>query len=88
MANSASAKKRVRQSIKAMQHNASQKSKVRTSVKRVIKLSQANKKEEAQDVYKQAQSLLDKSVHRKLFHKNQVARVKNRLVNHLKRLTK
>ncbi len=87
MANTASARKRVRQTMKATQLNASQKSRVRTSVKQVVKLSKEGKKEDAQAAYKQAQSLLDKSTHRNLFHKNQVARIKTHLVKRLKSIT-
>ncbi len=79
MANTASAKKRVRQANRAAERNISQKSKVRTLVKKVINLTAAGKKDEARSVFQQAQSALDKAVHRNLFHKNNVARVKKRL---------
>ena len=79
MANTASAKKRVRQANRAAERNTSQKSKVRTLVKKVINLTAAGKNEEARSVFQKAQSALDKAVHRNLFHKNNVARVKKRL---------
>ncbi len=79
MANTPSARKRVRQADRAGLRNASQKSQVRTLVKKVFKLNEQGNKEEASKAYKEAQSLLDKAVHRNLFHKNNVARVKKRL---------
>ena len=87
MANTTSARKRVRQAMIATLRNTSQKSRVRTSVKKVLKLSNQGKKEEARNAYKEAQGLLDRSVHRNLFHKNNVARTKKRLVRKLKELS-
>ncbi|MBE8182863.1 MAG: 30S ribosomal protein S20 [Candidatus Portiera sp.] len=83
MANTPSAKKRVRQAITAAERNASQKSRVRTLVKKVLKLNEEGKKDEAKSAFQEAQSLLDRAVNRNLFHKNNVARVKKRLNNRL-----
>lgn len=83
MANTPSAKKRVRQANRAAERNTSQKSRVRTLVKKVLKLNEEGKKDEAKATFQQAQSLLDRAVHRNLFHKNNVARVKKRLNNRL-----
>lgn len=86
MANTASARKRVRQAIHATQRNAAQKSRVRTSVKKVIKLSNEGKQQDATSAYKEAQSLLDRAVLRNLLHKNNVARTKKRLIQKIKAL--
>lgn len=83
MANIASAKKRARQNIKRRAHNSAQRSQIRTYIKRVIKLAQAHQKEEALRTYKQAQPLMDRSVNKKLFTKNKIARLKSHLIHRI-----
>ncbi|MBL7003905.1 MAG: 30S ribosomal protein S20 [Gammaproteobacteria bacterium] len=79
MANSASAKKRANQAENRRQRNASQRSMMRTYVKRVISEIAAGNKETAQEAYKLMSPLLDKSATKGLVSKNKVARQKSRL---------
>ncbi len=79
MANSAQAKKRVRQAEKHRQQNASQRSTLRTSIKGVIKAVATGDQEKAQQAYKTAVPIIDRMVNKGLIHKNKAARHKSRL---------
>jgi len=79
MANSASARKRARQSEKRRQENASLRSAFRTAVKKVLKAVEAGDKAAAQAVYQQSQSVIDDIAAQGVFHKNKAARHKSRL---------
>ena len=84
MANSASARKRMRQAEQHRQHNVALRSRLRTAIKNVIKAVNANDKELAEAAYKKAVPLLDSSVNKRLIHKNKAARHKSRLNNLLR----
>ena len=86
MANTAQAKKRVRQNNKRRVHNGSFRSRARTYIKKVLSAIKQNNKEEAANAYRQMTSILDKAVNKNLFHKNKVARHKARLNAKLKSL--
>lgn len=79
MANSAQARKRARQAEKHRQRNASQRSMMRTQVKRVIKEIGAGNKDAAAAAYKAAVPVLDHMARKGLIHKNKAARYKSRL---------
>ena len=79
MANTAQAKKRARQAENHRQLNASQRSMMRTAIKRVLKAIQANDKTLAQDAYKAAVPMVDGMAGKGLIHKNKAARHKSRL---------
>ncbi len=79
MANIKSAKKRARQAVKRNAHNASQRSMMRTAVKRVLKAIQTNDKAGAESAFATAQPLLDRFAARGLIHRNKAARHKSRL---------
>ncbi len=79
MANLAQARKRVRQANKARARNASQRSAMRTSVKKVLKALDAKDIEAANASYKYACTLLDRAARKNLIHKNKAARLKSRL---------
>lgn len=79
MANTTQARKRVRQTLRARERNASQKSTFRSSIKKVLK-SLANKnKEESNKLFKEVTSIADRLVKKGLIHKNKAARHKSRL---------
>lgn len=86
MANIASAKKRARQSEVARARNASQRSMVRTYIKKVVKAVEANDKEAAVAAYNEMAPVLDRYANRGLIHKNKAARHKSRLAAHIKAL--
>ena len=79
MANSAQAKKRARQADKRRLNNASQRSTMRSSVKKVINAINGGDKAAAETAYKSAISMIDSGAGKGLVHKNTAARQKSRL---------
>lgn len=79
MANSAQARKRARQSVKQRNHNASQRSELRTAIKKVIKAIETGDKAAAQNVFKESVSDIDRIADKKIIHKNKASRHKSRL---------
>ena len=79
MANTASARKRARQSEQQRQHNASLRSELRTAVKNVRKAVEAGDKSAARDVLQRAASTIDSVADKNIIHKNKAARHKSRL---------
>lgn len=79
MANSLSARKRARQSEKHRLRNASQRSSMRTALKKVIVAIETGDKAAAESAYKAAVPAIDKSVGKGLVHRNKAARHKSRL---------
>ncbi len=86
MANIQSARKRARQAERHRKHNASQRSYVRTAIKKVLKAIESGDKEAAQAAYKEAVPAIDKSVAKGLMHRNRAARKKSRMNAHIKAL--
>lgn len=86
MANIKSAKKRARQSERNRMRNASARSMVRTSLKKVVAAIDAGDKQAAQDAYKAAVPLMDRYAARGLIHRNKAARHKSRLNAQIKAL--
>ncbi len=86
MANSASARKRARQSEKRRGNNASRRSMMRTYIKRVVKEIASGHKEAASAAYLELVSVLDKTASKGLIHKNKAARYKSRLNAQIKAL--
>ena len=79
MPNIKSAKKRVIISEKARQRNVAARSKMRTLVKKVIKIAATGDKEAARAAFIEAESVLDRSAGKGLIHKNKAARHKSTL---------
>lgn len=84
MANSSQARKRVRQAEKRRQHNASQRSMLRTYLKKVKETIAAGDKTAAEAAFKAAVPVVDRMAGRGLIHKNKAARHKSRLSAHIK----
>jgi small subunit ribosomal protein S20 len=84
LANSASAKKRMRQERKRRTHNRAQRSRIKTAVKRVMIAQDA---EAGQQALKDAYVLLDRLASRNYLHKNRAARKKSQLARHVAGLT-
>jgi small subunit ribosomal protein S20 len=84
LANSAQARKRARQAEDHRQRNASQRSELRTSIKKVVKAIGAGDREAAAAAYREAVPVIDSMVGRGLVHKNKAARHKSRLNGHIK----
>ena len=86
MANIQSAKKRARQADVRNMRNTSQRSMLRSSIRKVLKAIEAKDKAGAEAAYKAAEPVLDRYSSRGLIHKNKAARHKSRLTAHIKAL--
>jgi small subunit ribosomal protein S20 len=86
MANTAQAKKRIRQAEKHRVHNTSQRSEMRTHLKKALAAIETASTE-AQATIKEAMSVLDRMVARGAIHINKAARHKSRLNARLKKKT-
>lgn len=78
MANHPSALKRIRQTEKRRLRNMSFRSKVKTAVKKYL-LAVASKDQGAQQLLREASSLLQKGVTKGIYHRNAAARTISRL---------
>lgn len=87
MANSAQARKRVRQNETHRQHNTGLRSKLRTHIKNTIKAIAAGDKEIATAAYKAAVPVIDNMAGKGIIHANKAARHKSRLNQHIKAMT-
>ncbi len=87
MANSAQARKRARQSEKRRIGNASQRSMVRTYIKRVDAALDTQDAGAASTALAEAMPLIDKMVVKGIMHKNKAARTKSRLNKKVKALS-
>lgn len=79
MANSPQARKRARQAVARNQHNASIRSMLRTSIKRVRQAIDAGDKAAANEVFRKTTSIIDRVADKNIIHKNKAARHKSRL---------
>ncbi|MFI3123668.1 MAG: 30S ribosomal protein S20 [Methylococcales bacterium] len=79
MASSPQAKKRARQAEVNRIRNSSQRSRLRTFVKKVLVAIKSGDKEQAVAAFKVAESILDSSASKGVIHKNKAARGKSRL---------
>ena len=86
MANHASALKRARQDAKIRLANRSQRTAMRTAIKKVQQAVDAGDKEAAAVALKQAQSLIDRAGRKNLIHRNQASRRVSRLNAQVKAL--
>ena len=84
MANSPQARKRARQAVARNARNASQRSAMRTAVKKVVYALDAKDLEAAREAYKKAVPILDRMAGKGLIHRNKAARYKSRLNNHIR----
>lgn len=83
MANHKSAKKRIRSTEKKRVANKNAASKIKSSLKKVF---DSTNKEEAEKLYKEAVSILDKNTSKGRIIKNNASRKKSQLTKHLKSL--
>ena len=86
MANSAQARKRARQAEDHRQLNASQRSNMRTSIKKVINAIEAGDRDTAKKAYDEAVPVIDRAAGKGLIHANKAARHKSRLNQHIRSL--
>lgn len=83
MPNKPSAKKAIRQSAKRNILNSARKETMKNSVKKIKKLAQANKKDEAKKLVAAAYQAIDKAAKRGIIKKNTANRKKSRLMKQL-----
>jgi small subunit ribosomal protein S20 len=86
VANTASAKKRARQSEKRRVRNHAERSHLRTILKGVRVALESGDLEKARAAYRHASSILDRTARKNLIHRNTAARTKSRLNARLKAL--
>jgi len=86
LANSAQATKRARQAENRRQRNASQRSELRTSIKKVFAAIRSGDAETATQAYRKAVPVIDSAVGKGLIHHNKAARHKSRLNKHIRAL--
>ena len=86
MANIKSAEKRAKQAVKRRAHNMAARSRLRTSIKKVLNAVGAGKKDEAAEALKAAQPVIDTMVNKGIIHRNKAARHKRELNSKVKAL--
>lgn len=80
MANTKSAKKRIRQTEKRTLQNRQYRASARTYVRKVRRLIEEDRLDEAEEVARQAYKTLDKAARRNVVHPKNAARRKGRLM--------
>ena len=86
MANTASARKRIRQTEKRTVRNRARRSRVRTFLRKVEQAISEGDKSVAQDAFKAAQPELQRAATKGVLHRNTVARKLSRLSSRIKDL--
>ena len=86
MANTASARKRIRQTEKRTVRNRARRSRVRTFLRKVEQAIAGGDKSQAQDAFKAAQPELQRAATKGVLHRNTVARKLSRLSARIKAL--
>lgn len=86
MANHQSSKKRIRQNIKKRLVNRSNRSRLRSEIKRLRAFLAEGDKQGSQGQLQPTISLIDKMVNKGVLHKNTAARYKSRLTKHVNEL--
>ncbi|MEZ5306780.1 MAG: 30S ribosomal protein S20 [Pyrinomonadaceae bacterium] len=87
MANHKSTKKRMRQNAKRNLINRSNRSRLRTQIKKLRHALATNDKEQCELQLVPTISLIDKMVNKKILHQNTAARYKSRLTRHVNALS-
>jgi small subunit ribosomal protein S20 len=87
MANTASARKRIRQTEKRTERNRARKSRVRTFLRKVEKAIASGDKGAAQQALQDAQPEMQRAATKGVFHDNTVSRKISRLSARIKALT-
>jgi small subunit ribosomal protein S20 len=86
MANTKQAAKRARQAVKRRAHNMSQRTELRTAIKKVAAAVAAGDEAKAEAVFKSSTSTIDSIADKNIIHKNKAARHKSRLSAAIKAL--
>ena len=86
MPNHKSAEKRVRQSVRRNEINRSNRTKLRTQIKKLRSALSGGDKKLSQELLQPTIALIDKSVNKGVLHRNTAARYKSRLTVHVNEL--
>ena len=86
MANIKSAEKRAKPAVKRREHNVAARSRLRTSIKKVLAAITAGSKDDATAAFKAAQPVIDTMVTKGIIHSNKAARHKRELNARIKAL--
>jgi small subunit ribosomal protein S20 len=86
MANTVQARKRARQAEKSRRHNTALHSSLRSAVRKVRKAIAAGDKADAQRLFQEATSVIDRIADKRVVHKNKAARDKSRLAARIRAL--
>ena len=86
MANIKSAEKRAKQAVKRREHNVAARSRLRTSIKKVLAAITTGSKDDATAAFKAAQPVIDTMVTKGIIHSNKAARHKRELNARIKAL--
>jgi small subunit ribosomal protein S20 len=86
VANSPQARKRAKQNTVRRLRNHSQKSTVRTAIKKLDAAIEAGDQAVAKEAYQASVSMIDKATIKGLHHKNRAARLKSRLNKRVKEM--
>ncbi len=87
MANTASARKRIRQTAKRTARNHARRSRMRTFIKKVEVACASGDKSAAQEALRAAQPEMHRAVTKGVIHKNTISRKLSRLTARIKALT-
>lgn len=87
MANSPQARKRAKQNVVRRLANHSQRSRVRTAIKKLESALDGNDQSVAKEAYIAAVSMIDKATVKGLHHKNRAARLKSQLNRRVKAMS-
>ena len=83
MPNHKSAEKRDRQNVKRRGINKSNRTQLRTQIKKLRAALTASDKNQSQDLLNPTVSIIDKAVNKGILHRNTAARYKSRLTRHV-----
>jgi small subunit ribosomal protein S20 len=86
LANSASSRKRVKQTMKRNNHNSQLKTRLRTFIKKTMVAIRDKNKKIASSNFRTLQKIIDQAVSKNLLHQNNAARKKSRLSLKIKQL--
>ena len=86
MANTVSAEKRAREAIERRARNVTQRSKVRSAVRKVLLAIRAGNKKDATTALREATPVIDAMARKGIIHRNKAARHKSRLAGQVKAL--
>ena len=84
MPNIASARKRLRQSLKRRERNRAVKNELRTEIRKVRETAASGKPQDAEAQFRVAVAKIDRAAGKRIIHPNRAARLKSRLVVRLK----